>query len=111
MVSGRWFFTVLEECADFFNLPYTGVINRPDLQDILLDECKVPVPEESPHDFLLIWVIPVECQIKLHILYCMFYHVIMHASQSTCTVSVYHTYFTGVDSCTCETHENEWRVT
>ena len=32
----------LQECADFFNLPYTGVINRPDLQDILLDECKVP---------------------------------------------------------------------
>ena len=27
-----------EECADFFNLPYTGVINRPELQDILLDE-------------------------------------------------------------------------
>lgn len=36
-----WFISFpLKECADFFNLPYTGVINRPDLQDILLDECK-----------------------------------------------------------------------
>eukprot|EP00929_Paragymnodinium_shiwhaense_P112352 TRINITY_DN8060_c0_g1_i1.p1 TRINITY_DN8060_c0_g1~~TRINITY_DN8060_c0_g1_i1.p1 ORF type:complete len:654 (+),score=164.64 TRINITY_DN8060_c0_g1_i1:75-2036(+) len=30
----------LKECADFFELPYTGVIERPDLQDILLDECR-----------------------------------------------------------------------
>lgn len=37
-----WRLSALQECADFFNLPYTGVINRPDLQDILLDECKVP---------------------------------------------------------------------
>ena len=28
----------LKQCADFFKLPYTGVINRPDLQEILLDE-------------------------------------------------------------------------
>lgn len=30
----------LKECADLFGLPYTGVINRPDLQEILIDECK-----------------------------------------------------------------------
>mmetsp|Transcript_23718 Transcript_23718/g.26624 ORF Transcript_23718/g.26624 Transcript_23718/m.26624 type:complete len:579 (+) Transcript_23718:46-1782(+) len=30
----------LKECADLFGLPYTGVIDRPDLQEILLDECK-----------------------------------------------------------------------
>eukprot|EP00933_Yihiella_yeosuensis_P052059 TRINITY_DN50044_c0_g1_i1.p1 TRINITY_DN50044_c0_g1~~TRINITY_DN50044_c0_g1_i1.p1 ORF type:complete len:647 (+),score=129.60 TRINITY_DN50044_c0_g1_i1:77-1942(+) len=36
-----WFVSFpLKECADLFQLPYTGVINRPDLQDILLDECK-----------------------------------------------------------------------
>lgn len=36
-----WFVAFpLKECADFFNLPYTGVINRPELQDILLDECR-----------------------------------------------------------------------
>jgi len=29
----------LKQCADLFNLPYTGVIDRPDLQDILIDEC------------------------------------------------------------------------
>lgn len=29
----------LKECADLFGLPYTGVIDRPDLQDILMDEC------------------------------------------------------------------------
>jgi len=35
-----WFVSFpLKECADLWNLPYTGVINRPDLQDILLDEC------------------------------------------------------------------------
>lgn len=28
----------LRQCADFFQLPYTGVIDRPDLQEILLDE-------------------------------------------------------------------------
>eukprot|EP00439_Symbiodinium_sp_Y106_P074906 s2571_g14.t1 len=40
-VPADWFISFpLKECADFFNLPYTGVINRPDLQDILLDECK-----------------------------------------------------------------------
>merc|ERR1712107_772389 len=36
-----WFVSFpLKEIADTFNLPYTGVINRPDLQDILFDECK-----------------------------------------------------------------------
>lgn len=30
----------LKECADLFGLPYTGVIDRPDLQEILLDECR-----------------------------------------------------------------------
>mmetsp|Transcript_31238 Transcript_31238/g.72244 ORF Transcript_31238/g.72244 Transcript_31238/m.72244 type:complete len:608 (-) Transcript_31238:167-1990(-) len=40
-VPADWFISFpLKECADVFNLPYTGVINRPDLQDILLDECK-----------------------------------------------------------------------
>lgn len=36
-----WFVSFpLKACADFFQLPYTGVINRPDLQEILLDECR-----------------------------------------------------------------------
>lgn len=30
----------LKECADLFGLPYTGVIDRPDLQEILIDECQ-----------------------------------------------------------------------
>jgi len=30
----------LKECADLFGLPYTGVIDRPDLQEILIEECK-----------------------------------------------------------------------
>lgn len=30
----------LKQCADLFGLPYTGVVNRPDLQEILIDECK-----------------------------------------------------------------------
>jgi len=29
----------LKECADLYQLPYTGVIDRPDLQEILLEEC------------------------------------------------------------------------
>mmetsp|Transcript_35522 Transcript_35522/g.95340 ORF Transcript_35522/g.95340 Transcript_35522/m.95340 type:complete len:633 (-) Transcript_35522:611-2509(-) len=29
----------LKACADLFGLPYTGVINRPDLQETLIDEC------------------------------------------------------------------------
>lgn len=29
----------LKQCADLFGLPYTGVINRPDLQETLIDEC------------------------------------------------------------------------
>jgi len=40
-VPADWFVSFpLKECADFFQLPYTGVIDRPDLQDILLDECR-----------------------------------------------------------------------
>jgi zeaxanthin epoxidase len=30
----------LKECADLFGLPYTGVIDRPDLQEILIEECR-----------------------------------------------------------------------
>jgi len=45
-VPADWFVSFpLEACADFFQLPYTGVINRPDLQDILLDECKQLKPD------------------------------------------------------------------
>lgn len=29
----------LKECADLYGLPYTGVIDRPDLQEILIEEC------------------------------------------------------------------------
>jgi zeaxanthin epoxidase len=40
-VPADWYLQFpLKECADFFQLPYTGVINRPDLQEILLDECR-----------------------------------------------------------------------
>jgi zeaxanthin epoxidase len=35
----------LKECADLFGLPYTGVIDRPDLQDILMEECKKIKPD------------------------------------------------------------------
>ncbi|KAL1525362.1 hypothetical protein AB1Y20_020222 [Prymnesium parvum] len=35
----------LKACADFFRLPYTGVINRPDLQEILLEECRKIKPD------------------------------------------------------------------
>jgi zeaxanthin epoxidase len=45
-VPADWFVSFpLKECADFFQLPYTGVINRPDLQDILLDECQRLKPD------------------------------------------------------------------
>ena len=30
----------LKGCADLYELPYTGVVNRPDLQDILIQQCK-----------------------------------------------------------------------
>lgn len=30
----------LKECADLFGLPYTGVIDRPDLQETFLEECR-----------------------------------------------------------------------
>jgi len=35
----------LKQCADLFGLPYTGVIDRPDLQAILIDECKKLNPD------------------------------------------------------------------
>ena len=35
----NFFCCVIQECADLFGLPYTGVIDRPDLQEILIDEC------------------------------------------------------------------------
>lgn len=45
-VPADWYVSFpLKECADFFQLPYTGVINRPDLQDILLDECRKLKPD------------------------------------------------------------------
>jgi len=34
-----------QQCADLFGLPYTGVIDRPDLQEILIDECKAIKPD------------------------------------------------------------------
>jgi len=34
-----------QECADLYGLPYTGVIDRPDLQEILMDECKKIKPD------------------------------------------------------------------
>ena len=34
----------LKECADLYGLPYTGVIDRPDLQEILLKECEKMKP-------------------------------------------------------------------
>lgn len=36
---------MFQQCADLFGLPYTGVIDRPDLQEILLDECKKIKPD------------------------------------------------------------------
>jgi len=45
-VPADWFVSFpLQACADLFQLPYTGVINRPDLQDILLDECRRLKPD------------------------------------------------------------------
>lgn len=35
----------LKQCADLFGLPYTGVINRPDLQETLIDECAKLKPD------------------------------------------------------------------
>jgi zeaxanthin epoxidase len=35
----------LKQCADLYGLPYTGVIDRPDLQEILIDECKKLKPD------------------------------------------------------------------
>jgi len=35
----------LKGCADLYDLPYTGVIDRPDLQEILLEECKKIKPD------------------------------------------------------------------
>ena len=45
-VAADWYLEFpLKQCADFFKLPYTGVINRPDLQEILLDECRQIKPD------------------------------------------------------------------
>ena len=45
-VPADWYMEFpLKKCADFFKLPYTGVINRPDLQEILLDECRQLKPD------------------------------------------------------------------
>ena len=45
-VPADWYLEFpLKKCADFFQLPYTGVINRPDLQEILLDECRQLKPD------------------------------------------------------------------
>jgi len=35
----------LKQCADLYGLPYTGVINRPDLQEILIEECRKIKPD------------------------------------------------------------------
>jgi len=35
----------LKACADLFGTPYTGVIDRPDLQEILIDECRKIKPD------------------------------------------------------------------
>ncbi len=35
----------LKECADLYGLPYTGVIDRPDLQEILIEECQKLKPD------------------------------------------------------------------
>jgi zeaxanthin epoxidase len=35
----------LKECADLYGLPYTGVIDRPDLQETFLEECKKFKPD------------------------------------------------------------------
>jgi len=35
----------LKQCADLYGLPYTGVIDRPDLQEILIDECRKLKPD------------------------------------------------------------------
>ncbi len=35
----------LKECADLYGLPYTGVVDRPDLQEILIEECRKLKPD------------------------------------------------------------------
>mmetsp|Transcript_12895 Transcript_12895/g.24214 ORF Transcript_12895/g.24214 Transcript_12895/m.24214 type:complete len:593 (-) Transcript_12895:759-2537(-) len=35
----------LRQCADLYGLPYTGVVDRPDLQEILIEECKKLKPD------------------------------------------------------------------
>lgn len=45
-VPADWYIEFpLKACADFFQLPYTGVIDRPNLQEILLDECRALKPD------------------------------------------------------------------
>lgn len=40
----------LKECADLFGLPYTGVIDRPDLQETFLEECKALAGDDFIHN-------------------------------------------------------------
>uniref|UniRef100_A0A6U4D7Q0 FAD-binding domain-containing protein n=3 Tax=Phaeomonas parva TaxID=124430 RepID=A0A6U4D7Q0_9STRA len=42
-----WFvkFSIMKDAADLFRLPYTGVIDRPDLQEILLEEIRERDPD------------------------------------------------------------------
>ena len=45
-VGADWYVRFpLKPCADLWNLPYTGVIDRPDLQEILLDACRALKPD------------------------------------------------------------------
>lgn len=45
-VPADWYLEFpLKACADFFQLPYTGVIDRPELQQILLEECRALKPD------------------------------------------------------------------
>lgn len=45
-VGADWYVRFpLKACADFWNLPYTGVIDRPDLQEVLLSACRALKPD------------------------------------------------------------------
>ncbi len=43
-IRTEWYtkFDAITKMAEYFKLPYTGVIDRPDLQEILLDEACLP---------------------------------------------------------------------
>ena len=43
--NARFWSLSSQQCADLFGLPYTGVIDRPDLQEILIDECQKIKPD------------------------------------------------------------------